>query len=106
MILVTGATGLVGSHLLLKLIEQEEQIVALFRSESKKKITLKFLEERAKTKNYNKIIWRKGDLCNQPSLATAFEGITHLYHKGLLTLLILQSNTNSKKLHTSVQLQR
>ena len=80
MILVTGATGLVGSHLLLNLIEQDQKIVALYRSETKKNTTLEFLEERANGKKFDKILWRKGDICNLPSLATAFEGITHLYH--------------------------
>ncbi len=80
MILVTGATGLVGSHLLLKLLEQDLDIVALYRSESKKNRALKFLKERTKSIKIAEIIWRKGDVCNQPSLAIAFEGITHLYH--------------------------
>lgn len=80
MILVTGATGLVGSHLLLKLIEQDRVLVALYRSESKKNSTLDFLKERTKSAKVAEIIWRKGDICNQPSLAVAFEGITHLYH--------------------------
>ena len=80
MILVTGATGLVGSHLLLKLIEQDRVLVALYRSESKKNSTLNFLKERTKSAKVAEIIWRKGDVCNQPSLAVAFEGITHLYH--------------------------
>tara|TARA_B110001452_G_scaffold86359_1_gene70551 strand:+ start:1720 stop:2709 length:990 start_codon:yes stop_codon:yes gene_type:complete len=78
--LVTGATGLVGSHLLLKLIEQDRVPVALYRSESKKNSTLDFLKERTKSAKVAEIIWRKGDVCNQPSLAVAFEGITHLYH--------------------------
>ena len=80
MILVTGATGLVGSYLLLKLIEQDRELVALYRSESKKNSTLNFLKERTKSAKVAEIIWRKGDVCNQPSLAVAFEGITHLYH--------------------------
>ena len=80
MILVTGATGLVGSYLLLKLIEQDRELVALYRSESKKNSTLGFLKERTKSSKVAEIIWRKGDVCNQPSLAVAFEGITHLYH--------------------------
>ena len=80
MILVTGATGLVGSHLLLKLIEQDILVVALYRSESKKNLTLDFLKKRTHSSKWDEIIWRKGDICNYPSLADAFEGITHLYH--------------------------
>ena len=33
MILVTGGTGLVGAHLLLHLVENEEKIVAIYRNE-------------------------------------------------------------------------
>ena len=33
MILVTGATGLVGSHLLVALLQENEGVKALFRSE-------------------------------------------------------------------------
>ena len=80
MILVTGATGLVGSHLLLKLIEQDRVLVALYRSESKKNSTLDFLKERTNSAKVAEIVWRKGNVCNQPSLVVAFEGITHLYH--------------------------
>ena len=46
----------------------------------KKNSTLNFLKERTKSAKVAEIIWRKGDVCNQPSLAVAFEGITHLYH--------------------------
>ena len=35
MILVTGATGLVGSHLLVKLLQEEKEVKALFRTEKK-----------------------------------------------------------------------
>tara|TARA_B100000767_G_C19684093_1_gene500914 strand:+ start:51 stop:1040 length:990 start_codon:yes stop_codon:yes gene_type:complete len=80
MILITGATGLVGSHLLLKLIEKNTIIVVLFRSEYKKRKTLDFLKERMKFKKWEDIIWRKGDISNQPSLVSALKGITHIYH--------------------------
>ena len=33
MILVTGATGLLGSHLLVQLLQENEEVKALFRSE-------------------------------------------------------------------------
>ena len=34
MILVTGATGLVGSHLLVALLQENEEVKALYRSNS------------------------------------------------------------------------
>ena len=36
MILVTGATGLVGSHLLVKLLQEENEVKALYKWKSKK----------------------------------------------------------------------
>ena len=41
MILITGATGLVGSHLLFQLIEAGENCKALYRSEHKIKLVEK-----------------------------------------------------------------
>lgn len=43
MILVTGATGLVGAHLCLALLEKEENVVALYRREKKKEALREFL---------------------------------------------------------------
>ena len=80
MILVTGATGLVGSHLLLKLTEKKDVIVALYRSDEKKNSTIDFLKKRSNSENYSDIIWKRGDLCNLPTLNLAFKGITHVYH--------------------------
>ena len=42
MILVTGATGLVGAHLCLELLEKDIPIVALFRRDKKKEATRAF----------------------------------------------------------------
>lgn len=79
MILVTGGTGLVGAHLLLKLAGSGRPVRALYRD----KATI------AKTKalfahygniQFEEIEWVKGDLLDIPSLEDAFAGITHVYH--------------------------
>ncbi len=80
MILVTGATGLVGSYLLLSLIQEKKPVVALYRTDLKKNATLEFLKKRCSSNLWENIIWRKADLCNLPSLEKSFENITHLYH--------------------------
>ena len=82
MILVTGGTGLVGSHLLFELSKSQQKIRALYRS--KKTI------EKVKTifsyytvpidEQFNTIEWLEADLEDLPKLATAFEGVTHVYH--------------------------
>ena len=80
MILVTGATGLVGSHLILELVKKGEVVKALYRSESKKKR----VEEVFRYYNYGdlfgKINWVLGDILDVPSLELAFEKVTKVYH--------------------------
>lgn len=80
MILVTGATGLVGAHLCLSLLQQNTSFVALYRREKKKQVTLDFLANHLKDDFSKQIIWRKADLTHLPDLTLAFEGITQVYH--------------------------
>ncbi len=80
MILVTGATGLVGAHLCLSLLQQNTSFVALYRHEKKKQVTLDFLANHLKDDFSKQITWRKADLTHLPDLTLAFEGITQVYH--------------------------
>lgn len=83
MILVTGATGLVGSHLLAKLLQQEAPIRALYRSEEKIEATKKVLHfyfEEKTDAYFSKINWFKADITNIPKLTDAFENIEYVYH--------------------------
>jgi len=80
MILVTGATGLVGAHLCLELLEKDIPIVALFRRDKKKEVTRAFFSAKNKLNLFEQIEWRKADLCNLPELTEAFKGITQVYH--------------------------
>ena len=82
MILVTGATGFIGSYLMCHLAEKNIFPIATFRHESNKNVVL----ERFKSKfpdaeeRFKKIRWRKADFRNFPSLKDALVGITHIYH--------------------------
>ena len=80
MILVTGATGLVGAHLCLALVQKKQPIVALYRREKKREAALDFFAQKNQSALTKHIIWRKADLCNLPELTAAFEGITEVYH--------------------------
>lgn len=81
MILITGATGLVGAHLCLWLLQQNQSFVALYRREKKRQATLDFLAQHQLSENtIAGIEWRKADLCNLPELTLAFQGITQVYH--------------------------
>ncbi len=80
MILVTGATGLVGSHLLVALLQENEEVKALYRSNSQIEKTKKVFAHKKQLALFDNIQWVKGDITDIPSLETAFEKVTHVYH--------------------------
>ena len=82
MILVTGATGFIGSHLMCRLAQKDIFPVALFRHESNKNRVRGLFEAQFSDaeKRFEKIIWRKADFRDFSSLNSAFEGITKVYH--------------------------
>ena len=82
MILVTGGTGLVGSHLLFKLVSQHDQVRAIYRDESKLKSVDHVFSYYSKDHRnlFNKIEWVKADLNDLYNLQMAFQDITHVYH--------------------------
>ena len=97
MILVTGATGFIGSYLLCHLAEKNIYPLALYRSDTKKNSIQSIFESKfsdGKSK-FEKIVWLKGDLTDFPSLEEAFQGITKVYH---CAALISFSHRKTKKL--------
>lgn len=82
MILVTGATGLVGGHLLWHLLQKEEKIVALKRKTSNLKPlrTIFSFYSKDPDEYLKKIEWRNADIINLESLRVAMLGITRVYH--------------------------
>lgn len=83
MILVTGATGLVGAHLCYLLTTNKQTLVGVYRREKKRKATEQFFISKGGLegkKRFDSIIWRKADLTNLPELSLVFEGITQVYH--------------------------
>lgn len=82
MILVTGSTGLVGSHLLYKLISNGEKVRAIYRSEHKlnnvKKVFSCYTNDY--TSLFESIEWVQGDILDIPSLNVAFSGVSYVYH--------------------------
>jgi len=82
MILVTGGTGLVGSHLLFELTKADQNIRALYRRTEtieKVKTIFSYYSNNIDTQ-FKKIEWVQADLNDVPKLNAAFEGISHVYH--------------------------
>lgn len=80
MILVTGATGLVGSHLLISLLEENDSVKALYRSAKNIEKVKRVFIYKNKLPLFDKIIWVEGDVTEIPSLNKAFENVTTVYH--------------------------
>ncbi|TAJ13593.1 NAD-dependent epimerase/dehydratase family protein [Marinilabiliaceae bacterium JC017] len=86
MILVTGGTGLVGSHLLYKLLEKGLSVKALCRPESNTdqvKKVFSFYGHNA-IKLANRINWITADLLDYYSLSDALKDVTQVYHCGAM----------------------
>jgi dihydroflavonol-4-reductase len=83
MVLVTGGTGLLGSHLLFTLASNGTKVKALYRNSAR-------IERVIKTfKHYNpenaeqllkNVIWVEGDITDIPSLEIAMQGCEFVYH--------------------------
>ncbi|NNJ89345.1 MAG: NAD-dependent epimerase/dehydratase family protein [Eudoraea sp.] len=86
MILVTGGTGLLGSHLLWRLVQKEIPVKAIYRSEGTlKEVRTIFSYYTDNVSGYfDKITWVKADITDIPSLEEAFVGVTHVYHTAAL----------------------
>jgi dihydroflavonol-4-reductase len=80
MILVTGATGLVGAHLTLRLLEKNAPVRALFRLIPAQQKTRRLFRMYGREDLFDKIEWVQGDINDIPSLENAFVGIDQVYH--------------------------
>jgi dihydroflavonol-4-reductase len=80
MILVTGGTGLVGAHLLLHLIENGENVRAIYRKLETIQKTKNLFSYYKKENLFKKIDWLQADILDIPSLEIAFENVEFVYH--------------------------
>lgn len=83
MILVTGGTGLLGSHLLFNLTEQGTPIKALYRNKKKCENVLKifkFYDSINGQKRFDLIIWVECDVLDVVSLHEEMIGCQYVYH--------------------------
>jgi len=82
MILITGATGLVGGHLLWHLLQENEQIVAIRRKTSDiqpLKNIFRFYTDKPE-KFLERVLWRTADVLDRESLENAMLEISEVYH--------------------------
>ena len=86
MILVTGGTGLVGSHLLFQLAQQGDKIVAIHRKNSDLDAVKNVFSYYSKDfeQLFNSITWIEANINDIPALSIAFKGVTKVYHSAAL----------------------
>ena len=84
MILVTGGTGLVGSHILLNLLKAGNKVKAIHRKDSDlqavKRVFGYYLPKEEAEFLFGEIIWHPASLTDIPALCDAFKDIDKVYH--------------------------
>jgi dihydroflavonol-4-reductase len=83
MILVTGSTGLLGSHVVCELVSNGHAVRALHRSESRKrhvKHVLRHYFPESADELYDRIEWFEGDILDLSDLEDAMQGCEKVVH--------------------------
>ncbi len=82
MIIVTGGTGLVGSHLLLELLRKGERIRAIKRSTSDTQKVLRIFSYYVDNPDefFSRIEWLDADLMDYQAISEAMQGVDYVYH--------------------------
>ncbi len=96
MILVTGATGLIGSHVLLELLWPNKKVRALKRSNSSLEEVKLLFEEKKQTTLLNQVEWFEGDITDITTLEALFHNVTEVYH---IAGLVSFDDRKSKELY-------
>ena len=86
MILVTGATGLLGSHFLLDITRSGNPVRALKRKSSNTDMIRKIFSYYVDNPDIllNRIEWVDGDLLDFASIENALDGVDEVYHAGAI----------------------
>ncbi len=103
MILVTGGTGLVGSHLLYHLTQKGKTVKAIYRQNSNlgevKKIFNFYNGESDKL--YNLIKWVEADLSDYFALESVLDGVKEVYH--VAAMVSFNPGESDKMLETNTE---
>jgi len=78
--LITGITGLVGSHLAMRLLETGADVRGLCRSQESRAKTKNLFRLYGKEELYGRIEWYEADILDIPALQQAFGGVKFVYH--------------------------
>lgn len=102
MILVTGATGLLGWHLLLRLLENDAPVRAMYRTEKKRDAVKRYFGYYHSDTDalWRKIEWVKGDVLDVPSLQEAVRGVTQVYHCAAAVTFVPKEEPYMHKVNT------
>jgi len=103
MLLVTGSTGLVGSHLIYHLIAKGERVRALKRKNSSTKWVQKVFSwcDKKGESLFDKIEWVDGDILDYQSLLEAMDGIDYVYHTA--AIVSFNASDKTKLLKTNIE---
>jgi nucleoside-diphosphate-sugar epimerase len=89
MVLVTGASGLLGSHLIALLVQQGKQVKALYRNQIP---SIQYAD---------KVQWVKGDILDVIDLEEAMQGVQQVYH--CAAIVSFNPKTRKQLLHTNIE---
>lgn len=99
MILVTGATGLVGSHLLISLLHENDSVKALYRNSKHIEKVKNVFAYKNQLNLFDKINWVEADITDIPALNKAFEDVTFVYHCAALISFDPKDEENLRKVN-------
>jgi dihydroflavonol-4-reductase len=78
--LVTGGTGIIGSHVVLRLLQEGKPVIAGMRNSSDLVKVKKLFDYYGCAHLYPKIIWKEIDICDRFSIESALDGVSTVYH--------------------------
>lgn len=101
MILVTGGTGLVGSHLLYHLLLENDSVRAIHQKNSDLNAVKRVFQYYSPEADniFNKIRWVEADLNDVPELEIAFEDVHQVYHSAALVSFLSSDYQKMRKVN-------
>jgi len=104
MILVTGATGMLGAHFLLELTRKQQSVRAIYRSETKRDLVASFFTYHHAEDLFSNIEWISIALDHPQEVEEALEGIELVIH--CAALISFDAKDEKKLFDTNVSLTR